>query len=145
MSTVIDHLNGVLADAVVFYYKLHNYHWFVKGPKFFTLHAQFEKMYDAWAEHVDDTAERILQLGGKPQPTLAAALQASAIAEEAGAPDAKAMVNNTITDLHTQRERILATIKAADATGDRPTCNILDGVNDAIEKTIWMLEAHNAG
>lgn len=144
MAPVIDHLNNVLADAVVFYYKLHNYHWFVKGPKFFVLHTQFEKMYDAWAQHLDDVAERILQLGGAPHPTLAAALAASAVSEETGTLDAKAMVNNTITDLATQRERILATISAAEAAGDRPTCNILDAVNDQIEKTVWMLEAHNA-
>ena len=31
---IIDALNGVLADAVVYYYKLHNYHWFVTGPRF---------------------------------------------------------------------------------------------------------------
>ena len=31
----------------VFYIQnLHRYHWYVKGPLFFTLHAKFEELYD---------------------------------------------------------------------------------------------------
>jgi|JRYH01.1.fsa_nt_gb starvation-inducible DNA-binding protein len=138
---LITHLNKVLADAVVFYYKAHNSHWNVRGPEFFSLHAQFEALYTEWATHMDDIAERVLQLGGKPVPTLAAAVQASSISEETGSPDARAMVRNTVADLHTHRERILATIAVAEKAGDRATCNLLDAINDSIEKTVWMFNA----
>ena len=65
-QTVVNALNAVLADAIVFYQKLHQYHWVVRGRQFFALHGKFEELYDKWAELTDDTAERVLTVGGKP-------------------------------------------------------------------------------
>jgi starvation-inducible DNA-binding protein len=142
---VIDKLNGLLADAVVFYYKLHNYHWFVTGPSFFTLHEQFEVQYTSWATHLDDIAERILQLGGKPHPTLAAVLQSATTDEETGWPDAKTMVERTIADMKAINERIIATIRAAEEADDRSTTDLLDDISDEVEKSIWMFQAQSGG
>lgn len=136
------HLNNVLADAVVFYYKLHNYHWFVKGPRFFVLHEQYEALYTEWAGHLDEVAERILQLHGSPHPTLAACIAGSAIAEESSRPSEGDMIKNTIADLKTQSDRIHKAIETAEEAGDRTTSNILDDIIDSIHKHIWMFEAH---
>ena len=35
---VIEVLNKQVADWSVLFTKLHNFHWYVKGPQFFTLH-----------------------------------------------------------------------------------------------------------
>ncbi|NRG01498.1 ferritin-like domain-containing protein, partial [Paenibacillus dendritiformis] len=35
-------LNQQVANLNLMYVKLHNYHWFVKGDMFFTLHEKFE-------------------------------------------------------------------------------------------------------
>lgn len=141
---VAPHLNKVLADAVVFAYKLHNHHWFVKGRSFFTLHEQFESMYNTWGAHIDDIAERVLQIGGRPLPTLASALEIAAVREQTATPDADAMVRTTIDDLQTIRARVLAAIEAAELAGDRSTGNLLDGILDGLEKSAWMLRAHLA-
>lgn len=141
---VTPHLNKVLADAVVFAYKLHNHHWFVKGRSFFALHEQFEALYTAWGAHIDDLAERVLQIGGRPLPTLASALEITAVREQTGTPDADAMVRTTLDDLALIRTRILAAIEAAEQADDRSTGNLLDGILDGLEKSAWMLRAHIA-
>ena len=138
---IIDALNGVLADAVVYYYKLHNYHWFVTGPRFKELHETFEELYTNAHNDLDDLAERVLTIGGRPLGTLKAVLEHAALDEENGSPDAPAMINLVIDDLRKRHERSLALAAKADDAGDRGTANMLDDMNDRIEKTIWMLEA----
>lgn len=68
-----EHLNGYLNELVatwsVLYTKLHNYHWYVNGSSFFTLHEKFEELYDAVTLNLDEVAERILSTGGKPVAT----------------------------------------------------------------------------
>ncbi|HJH10546.1 MAG TPA: DNA starvation/stationary phase protection protein, partial [Metalysinibacillus jejuensis] len=36
-------LNELVSTWSVLYTKLHNYHWYVSGPSFFTLHVKFEE------------------------------------------------------------------------------------------------------
>lgn len=134
-------LNTLLADTVVFYYKLHNAHWFVTGPEFLTLHAHFEDLYTAWHTHLDDIAERVLALDEEPVPTLAAAVERATLKERTDHPDAHALVRETIDDLMALHGSIVELIKHAEPAGDRTTCNILDAINDAIEKDVWMLKA----
>lgn len=62
---VIEVLNKQVADWSVLFTKLHNFHWYVKGPQFFTLHEKFEELYTESATHIDEIAERILAIGGK--------------------------------------------------------------------------------
>lgn len=141
-QATIDGLNGLLADAIVFYYKLHNYHWNVKGPNFYTLHEQFEKLYDEWADIADDLAERIKSLGGFPLPTLAACVEHAKVAEETGSPDATAMVTQLVKDIHTQRERMKAVSETAQSVQDKTTENVLDDFIDATAEHVWMLSAY---
>ena len=140
-SKVPDGLNTILADAIVFYQKLHNYHWMVEGKHFFGLHEKFEELYDRWAEVMDDVAERVLTIGGRPVPTLADALKAATIEEDGSKPDAKDMVKIVLTDLQQQLENMRKTIAAAEEADDRGTANLLDEFCDEIEKTNWMLTA----
>jgi starvation-inducible DNA-binding protein len=140
-TTVVQSLNTVLADAIVFYQKLHQYHWVVTGKQFFALHTKLEELYDAWADIVDEVAERILTVGGTPVPTLAAALQQATISEDATRPDAKDMVKTVMADMEAQAANMGKVIEAAEATGDRGSANLMDGYRDQIEKTCWMLRA----
>mgnify|MGYP006290571203 CR=1 FL=1 len=141
MSNVVESLNTVLADAIVFYQKLHQYHWVVTGRQFFSLHAKFEELYDHWAEVIDDVAERVLTIEGKPVPTLAEALKLTTLKEDATEPPAETMVRTVLADMQTQRDHMQTAIAAAEANDDRGTANLLDGFCDEIEKTCWMLKA----
>ncbi len=143
MSTtkIIDELNGLLADAAVFYYKLHSFHWTVKGEHFFTLHAKFEELYTQWATIMDDIAERIVELGGTPLPSLNACLTQTSIKEVGAELDYRQMVQATIDDIHAQRARMLKAQGVAQDLSDKTTENILDDFVDQSAQHVWMLNA----
>ena len=140
-NPIHDSLNGLLADTLVLEQKLRHYHWNVQGPQFFALHAKFEELYDHFVDVIDDVAERILTTGGEPVRTLAAALELAAITEDGGKPSALEMVRTLAADLESLRQRAVKGIEATEAAADRGTANLLDGLNDELEKTLWMLRA----
>ena len=53
---VVKELNQQVANWTVAYTKLHNFHWYVKGPNFFSLHEKFEELYNEASQYVDDLA-----------------------------------------------------------------------------------------
>lgn len=138
---VVDGLNGLLADATVFYQKLRHYHWNVDGRHFFELHEKFEEIYDRWAGSIDEIAERILMVAGVPLHTLRSLLEAATLDEDESVPAAEAMVEAVMADLATLHGRAGAVIDVAEAAGDRGTANLLDDLRDAMEKDMWMLRA----
>ena len=69
-TNVVEVLNKQVANWNVLYVKLHNYHWYVTGPHFFTLHEKFEEFYNEAGTYIDELAERILALEGKPLATM---------------------------------------------------------------------------
>lgn len=135
-------LNGLLADYSVFYQKLRIFHWTVKGPMFFQLHAKFEEMYNAVALRVDEIAERIVGLGGRPYGRMSEFVEHASLQEDEGTTDAIAMVKALIAD---QRKLVAGLRKvsgeAADAN-DVLTANLLEGMADEDEQAAWMLDAY---
>ena len=140
-DNVVEKLNGLLADAIVFYHKLHHYHWHVSGPDFYDLHERFEELYEKWAGTIDAVAERVVTLGGRAHPTLAGAIASARLEEDAGCPAPGKMLANVVADLETQLEGMRAVGAAADAAGDRGTAGMTDELIGDIEKRLWMLKA----
>ena len=97
-NRVIESLNKQLANHTVLWGKIHNYHWYVKGPHFFSLHTKFEELYDAAGVIVDDIAERILAIGGQPIGKLKEALEESSIDEGEYGLSAESMVKQLVED-----------------------------------------------
>ena len=62
-------LNQQIANWNVLYTKLHQFHWYVKGPHFFNLHAKFEELYEEAASTIDEFAEQLLANSGSPIST----------------------------------------------------------------------------
>ena len=79
---VVKELNQQVANWTVAYTKLHNFHWYVKGPNFFSLHEKFEELYNEASQYVDDLAERILAIGGNPVATLKESLELSIVKKQ---------------------------------------------------------------
>lgn len=75
-------LKQLQADSLVFYMKVHNYHWNVKGRDFPQVHSITEEIYTTFATIFDDLAERVIQLGDTPYVTIKDALEAAKIKEE---------------------------------------------------------------
>lgn len=138
---LINGLNDLLADHAVYYQKLRNYHWNVKGPAFFQLHQKFEEMYQTSQLNVDAIAERVLALGAQPKSTLKSFLDATRLEEDASVPEASRMVQNLRADIETLSGARRTVRSIADELGDETTVNLLDDITDAQAQDAWMLRA----
>ena len=79
MENLINNLNIYLSDLNVFYRKLQNYHWNIKGKSFFVVHAKLEEYYNEINEQIDEIAEHILILGYQPVGTMKEFIENSSI------------------------------------------------------------------
>jgi starvation-inducible DNA-binding protein len=142
MSTeLIKEMNVQVSTWSVMYTKLHNYHWYVKGHQFFTLHAKFEELYDEATAHMDEIAERILTLGGDPVATLKEHLEQSVVKEAAGDEKADKMVATIVDDFSAIMESLKKGMDEAAKIGDDMTEDLLNATYQSIEKHQWMLNA----
>jgi starvation-inducible DNA-binding protein len=139
--TVVAVLNKQVANFSVLYFKLHNYHWFVKGKHFFTLHAKFQELYNEAAAYIDELAERVLAIKGKPVATMKDMLALSSIKEASGDENPDQMVKNIVSDFQTIISEIGRGIPTAEQSGDPNTADMLTDIQTALEKHVWMLEA----
>ncbi|NMB19345.1 MAG: DNA starvation/stationary phase protection protein [Firmicutes bacterium] len=139
---VAEHLDQHLADLHVLYTKLHNYHWFVQGPGFFTLHEKLEGLYDGVAEEIDAVAERILMIGHSPSASLAAYLKKAKLKEaDSVGIDSKEIATSLLADFSQLVTGLRAGIAAAQEANDEVSADLMIGSLSEYEKTIWMLEA----
>jgi starvation-inducible DNA-binding protein len=134
-------VNKQVANWSVLFTKLHNYHWFVKGPEFFTLHEKFEELYNEAATHIDELAERLLAIKGKPVGTMKEILEISTIHEAEGGESAEQMVKNIASDFSTLIEELKEGMEVADTAGDETTGDMLLAIHQSVEKHNWMLHA----
>lgn len=138
---VTEMLNKQVANWSVLYIKLHHYHWYVQGPNFFTLHAKFEELYNEAAQYVDELAERLLAVGGKPVSTMKSCIEQASIKEAAGGESAEQMVQQIVSDFTTLASELKAGITAAEAADDEATGDMFLGMTESLQKHIWMLQA----
>ncbi|MEM7697156.1 MAG: DNA starvation/stationary phase protection protein [Verrucomicrobiota bacterium] len=140
---VVKVLASTLADQHVLYLKLRNFHWNLKGARFHSLHEMFEEQYEALAEAIDETAERIRMLGGVAPGSMKEMLDLATLTESDG---------EVITGNHALRELVAdheATIrnlraeaeKTEEALGDQATADFLIEMLQAHEKFAWMLRS----
>lgn len=145
MSKVIQILKQVQADSAVFYIKLHNYHWNVRGADFHPVHSALEAMYDEVADQMDDVAERILQIGEKPLVTLKDMLGVSKIAEDSDTSfDSKTILKSVLVDYEYFLKVFRELSDIAGEANDKATIALADEKVAGYEKAIWMLKAQLA-
>jgi starvation-inducible DNA-binding protein len=140
-NDIVKEMNLLLADEMVFYQKLRNFPWNVRGPAFFQLHTKFEEMYTASSLTVDQIAERIRALGGRPLSTMKEFLDSSRISEQSDVPSANHMVGELQSDLEKLVEFTNGLRKSAGNAGDDTTVALMDDLADAHEQDAWMLKA----
>ncbi|MCE7794740.1 DNA starvation/stationary phase protection protein [Salipaludibacillus sp. CUR1] len=122
--------------------KLHNYHWYVKGPHFFALHEKFEELYNEAAGHIDELAERLLTLKGKPVASMREYLEVSTIEEAEGEKSAEEMVKALVEDFDRLSAELQTDIETLEEeAGDEATADMLVEVRQSVEKHNWMLRS----
>lgn len=135
-------LNKQVATWSVMYTKLHNFHWYVTGPQFFTLHAKFEELYNEATLHMDEIAERLLTLGGQPVATLKEHLELSDVTEATGKESTDQMVGTVVKDFDKIMKSLKKGMDEATKDEDDMTVDLLNAVYQSIEKHQWMLNAY---
>jgi starvation-inducible DNA-binding protein len=141
-SQLAEKLNELLANYQIFYMNVRGYHWNVKGPQFFELHAKFEELYTDLLTKVDEVAERILTLGHQPVHAYSDYVTMSRIAEDKNVQDGKACVRGTLQGFQTliELQRELLSL-ASDADDEGTAAQAGDYIREQ-EKTVWMLNAY---
>jgi len=139
-NKVIEQLKNIQADANALFVKIHNYHWNIKGIQFPGIHAYTEVLYDKLATIYDDTAERILQLEGKPILTLEEIAKTTRIKTEKGDSfDAKYVLDNIYKDFSFLLDSFKELSAAADEANDKASAAYADEQTAEFEKELWKL------
>ncbi|WP_035051243.1 Dps family protein [Carnobacterium pleistocenium] len=135
--------NHIISNQAFLHVKLHQYHWYVKGPHFFTLHAKFEELYDENSKYYDEIAERLIASGDKPASTNEEYTKYSLVAESPKDKylSGEEMVEKLVDDYRMTRDLTMRTILLAQKEGDNGLEDVMIGYKKYLDKTIWMLQA----
>ena len=144
-AQLIENMNRNLSNLQVLYVKLHNYHWNIKGFRFFQVHNLTEEYYDHIAKLYDDVAERILQIGGKPFSSMSEYLANADIKEESKKDfGEEEVLRNIIADFEQLLSDYNKISDIADEAGDKASVGMADENIAYFEKALWMLKANFA-
>lgn len=137
-------VNNMVANLGLLHVKLHQYHWHVQGPHFFTLHAQFEELYNGANDYFDQFAERLISMGKTPYSTLEEFLENAVIQEKKYEKKMSEteMVEDIVNDYRTLRSVTEKAIELAGNENDAVTEDMMIAYKDSVDTTIWMLQAY---
>jgi len=131
-----------LTDAVALRLAVKQAHWNVKGPGFMELHELFDEIAGRIDGHADELAERITSLGGIANGT-ASAVAKSVIGQY---PDklfeGRAHLEALADRVAALAKSTRAGIGAAARAGDEVTADLFNEITGALDKDLWLLEAH---
>ncbi len=142
MSQVLNQeLNQLLSDFHIYYQNTRGFHWNIKGKSFFELHTKFEEFYTEALTTIDELAERILTIGGAPLHTFEDYISTSTLTVHKNVSKDIDAVNGLIEQigqLIAQENKVKSL--ASDA-GDNETEDMMVGLINGQQKTLWMLRA----
>ena len=138
---IINDLNLFLSNLNIFYRKLQNYHWNIKGDDFFCVHAKLEELYNKINEQIDEIAEHILILNGNPLGTMADYLKIAQIKEASNEKIiSREIFENILIDYNTLLENAIKIKQCADKENKYATSALMDEYLLEYNKTIWMIK-----
>ena len=130
-------LNKLVANLTVLYTKLHSFHWYVKGRSFYTLHEVFENYYDETTNTLDEVAERLLAIGGRPVSTLKGALEIATIKEATETESTSEMVASILVDFELLIKDLSEIMESSEEAGDQGTSDLALGIKTELEKKVF--------
>ncbi len=138
----IERLNQILSDEFALYLKARKYHWNASGPMFNDLHSFFENLYKELDTIVDEVAERIKQLGGNAEGTMAEYEGRTRIREDPGVyPSDRDMISSTMEALESLIMGMRDILASEKEHSDEGTAHFLVDIMLKHEKKAWMLRA----
>ena len=137
----VEKLNGLLANFQIYYQNLRGLHWNIKGKNFFELHVKFEELYTDSQVKIDEIAERILTLQGKPLHTFSDYIENSSVPvgkNISNDVEGVELVVNSLSELLAIEREIL---DLSDTSDDEGTNSMMSDLISEQEKTIWILNS----
>jgi len=141
--TTIEKLNHYLANLNLLFRNLQTYHWYITGTDFFVIHEKLEDFYNDINVQIDDVAERILAINGKPLASMTDYLKNSFLAEaEAKEIPAKKSLEAVKSDFEKMLELVKEIKVQAEKENDYGTSAQMDDYIRDYEKKLWMIGAY---
>ena len=141
MEALYKLLSDTQASLFVLFQKTWVYHWNVVGDDFKQFHDLFGEQYEAVYEEIDRLTEHMRYLNIKPVPTLSRIVEVSHVREADSTLDTMGMVR----DLLHCHEIIIGLLnqvsEEAENQKSKGTVNLVDDLNEAHGKFIWMLRS----
>ena len=142
-QSAVEVLNARLADVIDLELQAKQAHWNVKGPGFIALHELFDKIAVELDGHVDELAERITALGGTAEGTVQAVAGRSHLAAyPLDIADGRSHLEALAVALAAFGESVRAAIEETAQAGDATTSDLFTGISRAVDKNLWLVEAH---
>jgi starvation-inducible DNA-binding protein len=135
-------LNRQIANWGLLYVKFHNFHWYVKGSEFFSLHVKFEELYNEAGLNLDTLAERLLAIDGKPFATMKEYLSESSLKESKGTETTPQMIQGIVDDCDMLIGELEEGMKVAEEAEDETTGDLLLQIHAALQKHRWMFKSY---
>lgn len=138
---ITEDLNLFLANLNVFYRKLQNYHWNIKGEDFFNVHIKLEEYYNDINEQIDEVAEHILIIDGNPLGSMNEYLEITQIKEAQDEKICSRKIFETILkDYCILQENVTKIKEDADNEKKYATSALMDEYLLDYGKKIWMIK-----
>jgi starvation-inducible DNA-binding protein len=141
METLYKLLSDTQASLFLLFQKTWVYHWHIVGPDFKQIHDLFGEQYQEIQEEVDRVSEHMRFLSIKPISSLSRVLEVSGVSEAKSNLSEMEMIRDLLED----HKKIISMLDAAAVEADnqksRGTVNLLDDLNEAHGKFVWMLRS----
>ena len=141
METLYKLLSDTQASLFLLFQKTWVYHWHVVGSDFKQIHDLFGEQYQEIQEEVDRVSEHMRFLSIKPISSLSRVLEVSGVSEAKSNLSEMEMIRDLLED----HKKIISMLDAAAVEADnqksRGTVNLLDDLNEAHGKFVWMLRS----
>lgn len=142
-TQLADLLNQQLADLCDLGSQTKQAHWNVRGRHFYQHHKLFEELSTVVETHIDELAERITTLGGYARGGVRDAARASRLEDfPADQRDDQGYVDVMSARFAACANEVRMAVIAAEELDDATTADLLTGISRALDKSVWMLEAH---
>lgn len=140
---VVAMMNARLAELIDLALVIKQAHWNLKGPQFIAVHEMLDGFRSTMDTHVDEVAERLVQLGGTALGTVQLVSQNTSLASY---PADIHRIEDHLKALADHYAGVGATVRKsideADELGDADSSDLLTSVSRTLDSNLWFIEAH---
>jgi len=137
-------LSDTQASLFVLFHKTWIYHWNVTGPNFKEYHDLFGIHYEEMFEEIDRITEHMRYLGMRPVSTLSRITEVSSVKQASNSNQiitSENMVEELMKDHQKIVEMFSEVSNEAEKQNSKGTINLVDDLNEAHGKRVWMLRS----